>query len=54
MFNAEQVTANLDSAMVTVTRELRQSVDDYDLPAVKHLSERRDELLDTRLALWGV
>ena len=53
MFNQEQVTANIDIALVNVTRMLAQAVDEYDLPRVKRLSEWRDELLDNRSALHG-
>lgn len=53
MLSQEQVTANLDGALVNVTRMLGQAVDEYDLPRVKRLSERRDELLDNRLAPYG-
>lgn len=53
MFSVEQVTANLDRALVSVTRALGQAADEYSLPMVKMLAERRDELLDSRLALRG-
>lgn len=53
MFSQEQVTANIDSALVSVTRALAQAADEYNLPFVKMLAERRDELLDSRLELHG-
>ena len=54
MFDQAQVTANLDRELENVTRLLAEAVEAYALPAVKHYSERRDQLLDNRLALWGV
>lgn len=53
MFSQEQVTANLDRALIEVTRGLAQAADEYNLPMVKMLAERRDELLDSRLELHG-
>jgi hypothetical protein len=53
MFDQEQVTANLDNELIRLTRMLAEAVDAYDLPRVKRLSERRDEVLDNRSALHG-
>ena len=53
MFDQGQVTANLDAELVRLSRKLVEAVDAYDLPEVKRLSERRDEVLDNRSALHG-
>jgi len=53
MFDQDQVTANLDNALIDLTRKLAEAVDAYDLPRVKWLSKRRDEVLDNRSALHG-
>lgn len=53
MFDRAQATSRLDSTLVYVTRMLALAADEYDLPLVKMLAERRDELLDDRLALCG-
>ena len=53
MVNQEQVTANLDAELESLSRRLARAVDKYNLPEVKRLSELRDEVLDNRLALHG-
>jgi len=53
MVNQEQITANMDAELESLSRRLTKAVDAYDLPAVKRLSELRDEVLDNRLALHG-